>query len=393
MKQIILIGLVFLLTLNLVTALGIQPAKTTIIFEQSPPYSGQFWVINEEGREFNVKLYTQGDLASYIKLKSSELSFSGERSKLVEWEANLPAQIPPGISIAEIVIEEEINHQNPEIISSKLLLKHKVIIQGEYPDKYVDVKVNFQESSDKISLISEVENKGKQDLGSVQTTFYVKDKDQQEHVLETTDQPLKKTENKLFSAEINKTFFGKGEFTVSARTQYDDLEVELVKEMRLGQPEVDITYFTPFFLANEVNEYSMDLLNQWNKQIKNVFVDVDVKKNNQTIGQFRTQSVDIEGLMTERLKNYFDARNKEEGTYTFDLVVNFWNNYRMEKKTYPRELLSQTEFENRQKLSGFATGILSEGSWQTAVLILFGLILVLSSIYVVYRYKHQEEYE
>lgn len=388
---------VLLLSINLVLALGIQPAKTTIIAETTSHYSGQFMIVNTEGAEFQVKVYAQGDFAPYIKLNITALTFSAEDTfKIIPFEIDLPPLIPPGVSTSYIVAEEELLSSDPNVISSKLLLKHKIIIQGEYPDKYVEVKLNFQEQPTSIKMVSEIENKGKQDLQQVQTTFYVNDKEQKEHILETSSKPLSTNDSQLFSAEIPKDNFQQGEYTVRAITTYDDLEVEMVQEMRVGQPEVDITYFTPFFIAQKVNEYSLDLLNKWNKEIKNVFVDIEVLKDNKKIDQFRTQSVDLSAEQTKRLQNYFDARNKNEGTYNFDMTVNFWDNYRMTKKTFQSELLSETEFEKvNSKDANSPSSAISITSSLTGkvvgiVLTLFLLIGIMIS-YLFYRSKREKE--
>jgi len=91
------------------------------------------------------------------------------------------------------------------------------------------------------------------------------------------------------------------------------------------------------------------LLNKWNKQIENVFVDISVKKDEQEIEQFRTKSVDLEALARERLNDYWDTQGKQEGVYSFDLVVNFLDNYRMKEKKFSGELISAEEFEEITK--------------------------------------------
>ena len=73
---------------------------------------------------------------------------------------------------------------------------------------------------------------------------------------------------------------------MSAVTKYDDQQVEVVKSLVLGQPRVEVTYFDRFFTANKINQYTLDLLNRWNREIKNVFVDVEVQKDDKKIDGF-----------------------------------------------------------------------------------------------------------
>jgi len=121
----------------------------------------------------------------------------------------------------------------------------------------------------------------------------------------------------------------------------------------------------------------MDLLNQWNKDLRNVFVDVEVKKDAQKIDEFRTKSIDLEGLTTERLSDYFNAKDKAPGKYDFEMVVNFWNQYRMEEKRFPVELLPEDEFEAlpAPALTGAAAASGISGSL-LALLIVIGVLLL-----------------
>ncbi len=176
---------------------------------------------------------------------------------------------------------------------------------------------------------------------------------------------------------LEKDLFELGEFEVSAVTTYDDQKIELTKTLIVGKPEVEITYFDKFFKANSLNEYSLDLWNKWNEQVENVYVDVEVKRDNQKIDEFRTKSVDIPALMTERVNDYFDAREQYPGKLTFEMVVNFWNTYQMEQKTFQAELLPEEEYE-KLPLTGAAIGkplsLPTVLLWVFVPLIMIGLI-------------------
>ena len=398
-QKIIAWAVVLLLAVQLVMAIGIRPAKTTLISENGHDYSETFWIVNNEGREFAVDIYVDGEMSEYVTLTEKTLSFrSDDEAKVVEFEVHLPENIPPGISTANIVVEEKLTGAGSNVISSKIVLKHKIIVEGPYPDKYIKAKLNFHEQSDTIKFVSEVENLGKLDINQIKTTFYVNDKEQKQQVLETETTTLQKKENKLLSAEVSRDVFELGEFEVSAVTKYDDQQVEVIQKLLVGRPEVDITYFDKYFIADKINQYAMELLNKWNQKVENVYVDVEIKKDDQKVDQFRTKSVDIEGEMVKRINDYFDARGKEEGKYVFEMVVNFWNSYRMEQKTFEVELLTDEEFKDvssgnmNAALVGNAAGSGGNGTLWVIIGALLG-ILALAGIYIGYRYTHKKEFE
>ncbi len=401
MKLIKIISWILLLLLiaQIVTALGIRPAKTTLLSEETKEYTGQFWIVNNDHREFTAKISVEGEMGKYVILDTAQLSFrSDDDAKSVDFNINLPEYVPPGSSTANIIVQEEASERSSGI-SSRIILRHKIIVEGPYPDKYIEAKLNFHESGNQIRLVSEVENKGKKNIDSIKTTFYVNDKTQQPQVLETQDTTLKIKEDKLLDASVDRSLFQEGEFEVSAVTRYDDQQVEVIQSLILGKPEVDIAYFTPYFIAQKINPYSLDLLNKWNKEVPNVYVEIEVKKDNQKIDQFRTKSIDLDANALKRINDYFDARDKITGKYTFDMIVNFWNNYRMDTKTFHAELLPETEFNNKPPETPALTGkaVANTNESDTNPFILGGIIIIIILLsigaYILWRYFHREEYQ
>ena len=390
-----------LLCFNIVFALGIRPAKTSLIFEEGRDYTQQFWVVNNEGREFSVKISAGGEMAQYITLHTSGLSFrADDGAKAVDFEVHLPEFVPPGESKSTITVEEDLTSASPNTISSKIVLKHDILIQGPYPDKYVVAKLNFHESGNDIRLVSELENLGKKDIGSIKTIFYVNDKNQNVQELETQQTSLSSKENKLLEAHLDRSLLERGEFLVSALTTYDDQTVEVVKKLVVGQPEVDITYFNEYFIAYAVNQYSLELLNKWNQRLENVFVDVEVTKEGKKIDQFRTKSVDLEGEMTKRINDYLDATDKGPGKYTFNMVVNFWNMVRNDQKAFmfESEFVSEQEaqdIEERSSLTGKAVDTSASGKSISTILwwMLLGMLVGSGGFYVLWRFVHRHDYE
>src|SRR3989338_3318548 len=253
--RIILWIMVVLLSINLALAIGIRPAKTTIESEQTKSLCGQFWVVNNDQMDFSAKVYIEGEMSQYITLNTKELQFRSDTDSLpVDFSLNLPSSIPPGTSSANIVVEQALESSTDNVISSKVVLKHKIIVQGPYPEKYIVASVNFHDTGNQIEFVSEVENLGKQDLQEVQTKFYVNDKQQQAQTKETETTSLKTNENKLLKTSVNKDIFDLGEFEVSAITTYDGQQVEVVKKLVVGEPKIEISYFDKFLIANKINQ-------------------------------------------------------------------------------------------------------------------------------------------
>ena len=398
----------FLIVAQLVFAIGVRPAKTTIAVdefeENNIKIDGRMWIVNNNQREFTVDVYEDGEMADLIKIKTNpkKISFRPEdEAKEIEFEINFNKEdIPPGTSTAFITIEERFGDSEENTVSSKLLLKHKITFTGSYPDLYLEGSLNFQEKDDEIELVAEVTNLGKKDLNEVQTTFYVNDKEQKEHELETPSASIQTKETKLLKTTIKKDNFNEaGQYEVSAITKYSDQTLELYKTLLIGKPEVDITYFDRYLIAHKVNQYTLDLLNKWNQQIRNVYVDVEVFKEGQKVDEFRTRSVDIDAEMIRRVSDYLNAKDKGPGEYIFEMTVHYWSLVQMEQKEFTFQTDLVTE-EDAQKLNlippaltGAATGY-SEGAFSTiAPWLLIGILLGIIGFYVAWRYINRDKYE
>jgi hypothetical protein len=334
---------------QLVFSLGIRPAKTEINSNEFNTYSGSFWVVNNDYLESELKIYVTGEMADYINLNVDKLTFRDDHDALeIQFNVSLPEEVPPGQSVAVIIVEEELGANIGSTIASKLVLKHKVYIIGEYPDKYVKTKLNFHEMEDDFEIVAEVENLGKKEISDIKTTFYVNDQKQTLETLETVSESLAKKENKLLTAKISKNQLENGEFEVLAKVEFDGQVQEVVKNLIYGEPEIEVSYFNDYFIMGAINPYTLELLNKWNQKIENVFVDVVVKKvlaneSYEKVADFRTVPTEISAFQREVISGYFDTTERDEGNYVFSMVVNFWNIYKMSQKDFEVSVINKEE--------------------------------------------------
>jgi len=402
--------LFFLIVLTLsVNAVGIRPASTELSYDLTKQYNATIWVVNNDKISFNAEIKVEGEMSKYVNLQTANLLFQPETEYLpLNFEINLDENIPPGTHYAYITIAQDLLTSEKDVVYSKLILKHKIVIFGEYPDKYIKTDVDYTDLGDKIKIVSEIENLGKEPLNQVYTTFNIQGNSNQSLPnLTTSTSALSSQENTQLSTEVQKKSLGEGEFIVSATTYYDDLEVEVSKKMIIGKPEIDITYFDKYFLSGEINKYTLELLNQWNQQIENVYVDINLLKDNRSVDQFRTRSVDISKFSRKQIQDYLDAREQSPGKYWFEMTVNYWNTYKMDKKTFTSEFLTESQYKSLKpasNLAGEAYGnensknsdsvyYSKNNSFTIIILIILIIIMFLIGVYITYRYIHREEYE
>ena len=96
MKRFFIFIIVGIFLINLVSSLGVTPARTTIDFEPGLQKEVTFEVINSEGKEMNIVLAGDGELAQYISVSSNNAKIlATESSKEFSYSINLPSELEP----------------------------------------------------------------------------------------------------------------------------------------------------------------------------------------------------------------------------------------------------------------------------------------------------------
>lgn len=391
--------LFILLLSSSVLSLGIRPAKTDLVFGDDSVFAGEFWVVNNNNEDIEVTVSVEGELSSFVHLDETAFRFrSDDDAKAVRFTVDRIASPPPGLSTATIIVEQKLAGAGGSFVESKIIVKHKLMLQGSYPEEYVVPQINFHEDANSIRFVSEVQNKGSKDVSGVMTTFYVND-EKTPQTLSTETTSLKTGEDKVLVAHLAKDALKRGEYEVSAVTTFGDSKVEVQKKLILGEPEIEVTYFEQYLKAHAINEMSLELLNHWNTLIENVFVEIVVLKDDKQVDSFRTKSFDLPALMRQKIKEYYDARNKDAGSYVFNVKVNYWNTYAQKEQTFKVEMLDAgADVGNGATGSVVATNTLIDdkarsSSGLSGWWIILGVMVVGIGGYVGYRYKHRDEYD
>jgi hypothetical protein len=390
-KKIIWI-LVFFVFSSFVFSIGISPAESEFKGGSNVDFGASVWLINNDARELNVKVYVEGPFSQYIDIdQESLILYPEDESKKVIISGNVPIEIPYSGSINYIVFEETIIGNDN--INTRIILKHKLDFKGDIPKKHVRPEIEFVIDDDEIELISKIENVGKKKIREVFTTFYVNDKKKETIELVTNKKKLEKNEDIELSENVDRENFEIGEYRVRAVTNFDTQEVEIIKDLIIGDIEVDLSYFNSYFISNQVNEYSIELFNKWNRKIEGIYGEIKIKNNDdELLSSFRTKSFEISALSSIKIEDFFNAKDIGIGDYKVEVSVYDFKGKKIGFKEFEIEFLEKQE---NMPLVGNAIAN-SESvsfSFKEVLLIMGCLMLVLLFVFVAYRYVHREEYE
>jgi len=374
-KKIIIWGIVLLIVIEGVLGLGLRPAKTTISFEPDLERTYQFKIVNNDHKDLDVDVEVEGELADYLELPTKTAHLDKDQELLYfDFKIKLPKELSPGGVEGRIIITEKLEEVevSGNVFNARLKVAHKVIVNVPYPEKYLDAEIEYEEKPESIDLKLSAKNLGREDIGALKTTFEVYDDDKKLISAETSEESLEANENKVLSASIDKSKVKYGEFNILASIFYDNYWLELEKKLVMGRPEIEILYFDKYFIFGKINKFTVDLLNKWNKELRNVFVDVFVFKDGKQVESIRTASFEMEGYESKKVEGYFDA-NKELGDYDFEVVVNYG-----EEKTHKKFKGSILEEEKGEKIQEEKS---SKGFVYVLIGVLFGLVIIILVFY------------
>ena len=350
-KKTILWIIVALILINSALAFGVRPAKKLIAFEPNTHFEYSFRVVNENHEEMDIQVYAEGDLANHIELEQNKYNLTEEDGDLtINYKLNLPEELTPGENLGKIVVVQSI----PELIisgssiSARLRLTHKVIVNVPYPDKYISARIDFTELEEEINISTHINNLGIEDIGMLKTEISILDGEKEIENLETRTTQLKIKEKKTLSTMMDRTNIKNGSYKAMAKIGYDDQALELIKELIIGRPNIKLVNHDQFFMYGIINEFNIELINEWNTNISNIYAEIFIFKENQQVASIKTISFDLTPYERKTVTSYFDARDFEEGEYSVDIVLNYLDYKSQEDLKI--EVLSEEEY--RKKIAG-----------------------------------------
>ena len=326
--SLILLFMIFISVFSFnVSALGISPAKKTIDFntdEQDFTYT----IINNEHKDMTLEIYAIGDLADYFEFNVNKLEItSSEETKDFIVSIKLPSDLNPGERTGKIVVEEFIPIS--ENIDTQVYAKFKVLsvitVNAPYPDKYIDVEIDLKdtEKGKPLDIVTRIKNLGAEDIENLQTTFGIYEDNK---ILESKENPsetLKQGSALEFVTTLDTNAFEEGEYSAIATVNYDNYVLEIGKDFKVGKEYVSILDYTKYFLMDTINKFDVDVMNKWNKKIRNAYAQILIENGN--VAELKSVSYDLNPNEKAIITSYWDTKGVELGDYDSNITLYYVN--------------------------------------------------------------------
>jgi hypothetical protein len=332
-----------------VQGIGVTPGRKTIDF--SPNFEGtfKFTIVNNEHKQFNALIYTEGDLRDYVEVSKDLVVFTEkDESKQVEYTVKLPEKIEePGDHWAKIVILE----MPPEVktlegqsqVLGAVAVIHQVRVKVPYPGKFAKVEMSIEEAQpgEPVTFFVKVYNLGKEDIYKANAII---------DILGPTNEKIAtlETEEKGIESGMRDDFIASwmtenpGIYHAVATVNYDGKITTAEKNFAIGNLFIEVEGVTvKNFVLGGIAKFEIDVESKWNQRISNVYAEMKITDSKgDTIASFKSASIDIEPLQRATLYAYWDTEGVEKGAYDATLRLHYAD------KTTERKLKTYVEIDS-----------------------------------------------
>ncbi len=396
-----LVILIVLSNINLVSAIGITPGRINMNFESGMQQVVYLKVVNNEFKNMNVELNVSGELAQYVKLNQSSITFNeDEPEKEFYYTVTLPASLgKPGLHQANI-IATDVPLGNPadsangegSQVSAVIGVASQLYVHVPYPGAYLEGNFEISEAaglSENTSFILQLSNMGTDNVNAKADIEIIKENKIIEKI--QTDEKLIESGKR---GELVVIWQAKeeGSYIARATVYYAGKKVVLEKPFEVGQTELLLRQiYVKDYNPEQISRVIIVVENKWNEQLKNIYGHLIVtKENGDFVSEFKSAAIDLDSGTTEGIYAYWDNVGIKFGNYTGKIIMHY-NDKSFEKQFRLRKTQDSMEFE----IIGVTGGAISELGGKKfninpLLIVLIAALILLNLVWLIYFKKRKQ---
>lgn len=324
MKKLLFIIITLLLAGN-VYAIGLSPARVSLNFEPNIVKEMTFTIVNTIDSEIKAEISVEGELSPYLTFESTLVPLAPGEHKKVKAALSFPEQIKGGDNVLIVRITEI--RKATSMINVRAEVIGKIFIKAVYEGYYAEPRLIIKSSdvNEKVKFELEIANYGKENI--TQASAFINLLDQNENKIATIDtnnldEVIRSHEKATLYAEWMPDV-NAGLYKAKATVIYHDKTAAAEQEFRIGELFVDIINLPESIIANKINEINIEIENTWSNTISNIYADIIVKKDGNTIAASKTLSENVNAREKKTIKGYVDTSNLVAGEYDLEVLLHY----------------------------------------------------------------------
>jgi hypothetical protein len=359
--------IMFLLSLKLGFSFSISPAIERVDFKPGLELGYSFHV--EEDSRQKLEIYSEGDFSNMVKFDKKELIGSGDfnvRIKLPE-DVDIPGKHTLLIGVRE---KKEPNSEG-QTIGTSITLRVPIIVSVPYPGKYAEISfsLNNVNQGDPVKFEVTVASMGKEPINA-NTKIEIYSGKNKITTLDLGNKIIENQNKYVFVKFLDTKEYHPGDYNATAIVDYQEGISRESNIFRIGTLFLNITNYTLSIVKEGIKPFMIDVESLWNNPVENVYGQIFILKDNNTLTSFSTPSVIVFQPWEKRtLTGYVDTGLLNTGGYDIRMVLNY-----LEKNT---TLDGKLKIKNKTNYQLYG------------LLIIVLLLIIISLIFFVYKFKNK----
>lgn len=329
-KIYFLLILTLILVLPCVMSIGITPARTTVNFESDLSKSVSISVVNSEGKDINLVVAVQGELAEYVSLGETAFSMSAEQSlRDISYNVNLPSELSPGLHTAEIVVLQlpDAGELGDAFIGAAVAVVSQLHVYVSYPGKYAEADLSvFNLDDGNVKFVIPVISRGDFDLTSVKASIEIfTSLNEKVATLNTNEIKILSGERKEVTALWDTTKVNAGPYRAVATLIYDEETLTMTRNFNVGQKRLSIeSVEVNDFALGDIAKFEILVKNDWSEDVKGAYSQMLVRNDKgEIMADFKSPTYDVNSLDRTLMTAFWDTAGVRVGTYDASLFLHY----------------------------------------------------------------------
>ncbi|MBT4835545.1 hypothetical protein HON86_02920 [Candidatus Woesearchaeota archaeon] len=308
LKKSIVFGLVFLIFISTVSAVGISPPRSIVYFEPNAVESVNFYVVNMGDADSRVKIFINGELSNLIIWEEQIIDLQPGEKRDFNFLVKMPPSFDePGDHRVDLIAQEIPIEDNMEgtFIGAVTSVTSPILIRVPFDGPYLGTKINIRSSSvgQIVKLKIFLENLGNKLLNDFQGKVDIVGANGEIVKTITFSDSLGLNEFKELELLWDSTGIESGIYIGKLSVDYNGKNAQSESEFRMGDIFVKILDFQTELVTGKINNYVVNIESDWNNVIKDVYVNLMINVGEEGYN-FKSTSFDLGAWEKKEIKMY-----------------------------------------------------------------------------------------
>jgi len=298
-----------------VSAVGLGPAVTRVNFQPNLEFSVDYMVIDVPSDQ-KLEVYAEGDLAEYVLFDKTNLT--GEEN--FKATIKLPPHIEkPGPNVLHIGLIEAV--EKGGTVGGRVGVVVVIVIRVPYPGKYAEVSVSVDNVNmgEELNFRVNVNNLGLENINA-RTDVEVYSGEEKIETLELGEKYIATQTAEEFAKKHNTTDYKPGPYKAIAVVNYGKI-TKAETEFKIGSLFVNVTNWTTEIIEGKINPFDIEIESLWNTKIENIYAEVNVTGNGESVDFFKTPSESLNSWTKKVIEGYLNAEKMKTGVYEANITL------------------------------------------------------------------------